>query len=161
MTRKRYTADNLPFNQPPEVPARISVPPPKQNQACIRTVSAPQSPSTSTSTATDHPHGANILPARNQEAKPSVVTNLKNLKKKFQKKRSTSQECMYAEINMEAEQKMEAIDRSVNIENEYQEITGRQTFDGAPFSYTCINTKPTDGSLPQEYLPPPPFAPGY
>ncbi|XP_053178496.1 hematopoietic SH2 domain-containing protein homolog [Scomber japonicus] len=159
VARKRYnvTTDSVPLNQRPEVPARPSVPPPKQNQACIRTVSAPERPSTST--ATDHPHGVNMLPARNQETKPSVVTNLKNLKKKFQKKRSMSQE--YAEINMEAEQRMEAIDRSASTENEYQEITGQQTFDGAPFSYTCTGARKTDGRLPQEYLPPPPFAPGY
>ncbi|KAM7388277.1 hypothetical protein PAMP_024466 [Pampus punctatissimus] len=153
-TRKRYTADTPPHNQPPEVPPRIAVPPPRQNQTCIRTVSASESPST------DHPHSANMT-ARNQEAKPSVVINLKNLKKKFQKKRSTSQEYMYAEINMEAEQRMEATDRSANDENDYQEITGQQTFDGPPFSHTCTDARPTDGRLPQEYLPPPPFAPGY
>ncbi|XP_044217772.1 hematopoietic SH2 domain-containing protein homolog [Thunnus albacares] len=155
--RKRYTGDNVPLNQPPEVPVRTTVPPLKQNQACIRTVSAPERPSAPA--ANDHLHGANIPPTRNHEAKPSVVTNLKNLKKKFQKKRSISQE--YAEINMEAEQKMEATDRSANTENEYQEITGQQTFEGPPFSYTCTGARPTDGRLPQEYLPPPPFAPGY
>lgn len=159
--RKKYniTADSVSHNQRPEVPARTPVPPPKQNQACIRTVSAPER--SSTSAATDHPHGANMLSARNQETKPSVVTNLKNLKKKFQKKRSTSQE--YAEINVETEQKVETTDRSASTENEYQEITGQQTFDGAPFgaSYTCTGARKTDGRLPQEYLPPPPFAPGY
>ncbi|XP_022615289.1 hematopoietic SH2 domain-containing protein homolog isoform X1 [Seriola dumerili] len=139
VTRKRYTADNPPPNQPPEVPARSCLPPLKQNQACVRTVSAPQSPSTAMAT----------------EVKPSVVTNLKNLKKKFQKKRSTSQEHMYTEIDTEA------TDRGGNADNEYQEITQEETFNSAPFSYIHNNVPLTDGALPQEYLPPPPFAPGY
>ncbi|XP_070764955.1 hematopoietic SH2 domain-containing protein homolog [Enoplosus armatus] len=151
MTRNRYTANNPPSNQPPEVPARSSVPPLKQNQACIRTVSAPESPSI----PTEHTFGTNIQSAKIQEAKSSVVTNLKNLKKKFQKKRSTSQEFMYAEIDMEA------TDMSGNTENEYHEITGEQTFNDPPFSYTCTDVRLTDGGLPQEYLAPPPFAPGY
>lgn len=153
MARNRYTTDNPPSNQPPDVPARSLVLPLKQNQACIRTVSAPESPSTPT--ATEHPFGANIQSVKNQEAKPSVATNLKNLKKKFQKKRSTSQEFMYAEVNVKA------ADGSGNTENEYQEITGEQTFNAPPFSYTCTEVRLTDGQLPQEYLPPPPFAPGY
>lgn len=153
MTRKRYTAENPPSNQPPEVPARSSVLPLKQNQACVRTVSAPQSPSTPT--AAEHQFGANVQSVKNQEAKLSVVTNLKNLKKKFQKKRSTSQEFVSAEINVEA------ADRSGNTENEYQEIAGEQAFSGPPFSDTCTDVSLSDEELPQEYLPPPPFAPGY
>lgn len=153
MTRNRYTTDNPPSNQAPDVPARNLVPPLKPNQACTRTVSAPEGPSTPT--ATEHPSGANMQSVKNQEAKLSVVTNLKNLKKKFQKKRSVSQEFMYAEVNVEA------ADRSGNTENEYQEITGEQTFNAPPFSYTSTEVKLTDGQLPKEYLPPPPFAPGY
>ncbi|XP_078115152.1 hematopoietic SH2 domain-containing protein homolog [Sander vitreus] len=145
VTRKRYTADNPPSNQPPEVPNRSSVPPLKQNQACIRTVSAPESPPTPT--ATGHPSSTNIQSVKNQEAKPSVISNLKNLKKKFQKKRSISQENMYAEINV--------------AENEYHEITGQQTFNTPPFLHTCTELTLTDGGAPDEYLPPPPFAPGY
>lgn len=135
--RKMYTADNSPSNQPPEVPARTCLPPPKQNQACIRTVSAPQGPSAVMST----------------EVKPSVVSNLKNLKKKFQKKRSTSQDHMYTEVDVEA--------RGGNTENEYQEITQEEAISSAPFSNTHHNVPLTDGALPQEYMPPPPFAPGY
>lgn len=153
LTRKRYTVDNPPSNQPPEVPARSNVPPLKQNQACIRTVSAPEGPSIAP--AIEHPLGGDVRPVRNNEVKPSVVSNLKNLKKKFQKRRSTLQEHMYTEINVEATH------RGANSENEYQEITGEQTFDGAPFSYTHTDMTLTDGVLPQEYLPPPPFAPGY
>lgn len=151
MTRKRYVADNPPANRPPEVPARSA--PLKQNQACVRTVSAPESPSTPTFAA--HPLDANTQSVKNQEAKPTVVSNLKNLKKKFQKKRSMSQELMYAEINMEA------TDRSGNTEDEYQEITEEQVGRSSPFSNTCNDVRQTDGGLPYEYLPPPPFAPGY
>ncbi|XP_040897200.1 hematopoietic SH2 domain-containing protein homolog [Toxotes jaculatrix] len=142
-TRKRYTADNPPSNQPPEVPARSFVPPLKQNQACVRTVSAPEGPSTPT--APEHPLGGNIRPVKNHEVKPSVVTNLKNLKKKFQKKRSTSQEHMYMEINVETTER--------STESEYQEITEEQI--------THTNVTLSDEALPLEYLPPPPFAPGY
>lgn len=137
MTRNRYTTDNAPSNQPPDVPARSSVPPLKQSQACIRTVSVPESPCTTT--APEHSFGANVQSVKNQEVKPSVVTNLRNLKKKFQKKRSTSQEFMYAEVNLEA---------ADSGNTEYQEITWE-------------TARMTDEQLPHEYLPPPPFAPGY
>lgn len=146
MTRNRYTADNSPSTQPPEVPARSAVPALKQNQASIRTVSAPESP-----VAAEHRFGVNTGSVKNQEVKPTIVTNLKILKNKFQKKPSMSQEFMYTEINMEA------TDKSRNTENEYQEITGEQTFTRPHFPCTDV----TDGGLPQEYFPPPPFAPGY
>ncbi|XP_034386882.1 hematopoietic SH2 domain-containing protein homolog isoform X2 [Cyclopterus lumpus] len=133
---------------PPLVPARTSVPPLKQNQACIRTVSEGRPTPTA-----EQPLGGNNQPARNQEAKSSVVSNLKNLRKKFQKKRSMSQE--YAEIDMET------TERSGNAGNEYQFITGQQTSNAQPFSYTYTNVTLTDGELPYEYRPPPPFAPGF
>nr|XP_046246965.1 hematopoietic SH2 domain-containing protein homolog [Scatophagus argus] len=142
MARNRYAANSPTSNQPPEVPARSSLLSLKQNQTCIRTVSAPESPSTPKATE-------NIHSVKNQEAKPSVVTNLKNLKKKFQKKPSMSQ--VYSEINVEA------TDKSGDTENEYQEITGEHKC--PQFSYTCADI--TDERIPQEYLPPPPFAPGY
>ncbi|XP_032381112.1 hematopoietic SH2 domain-containing protein homolog [Etheostoma spectabile] len=153
VTRKRNTGNSPPSNQPPEVPDRSSVPPLKQNQACIRTVSAPESPPTPT--ATGQPSNTNIQSVKNQEAKLSVISNLKNLKKKFQKKKSISQENMYAEINVAEPE------RSGNSENEYHEITGQQTFNAPPFPHTCTELTLTDGGVPHEYLPPPPFAPGY
>uniref|UniRef100_A0A3P8U755 Hematopoietic SH2 domain containing n=1 Tax=Amphiprion percula TaxID=161767 RepID=A0A3P8U755_AMPPE len=104
----------------------------------------PPSPSTST---------APQQPAKNQEGKPSVITNLKNFKRKFQKNRSTSQDNTYAEINAEV------ADRSGNTESEYEEITGNPNLTGSPFSYTDV--KLTDQMLPQEYMKPPPFAPGF
>ncbi|KAM6938863.1 hematopoietic SH2 domain-containing protein homolog isoform 2-T3 [Lycodopsis pacificus] len=149
VTRNRCTAENPPSNQPPQVPARTSAPPLKQNQACIRTVS--ESPHTPT--ATEQPLSGNIQFAKNQEAKTSVVSNLKNLKKKFQKKRNTTQE--YAEINMEA------TERSGTAGNEYHYITGQQIANAPPLSYACTDVRLTDGGLPYEYLPPAPFAPGF
>lgn len=85
---------------------------------------------------------------------PSVVTNFKNLKKMFQKKRSTSEEHTYAEIAEESH-------RSGNAEHEYQELPGGQNINGDPFSCTGTAGGLTDSGLPYEYLSPPPFAPGY
>lgn len=140
-------ATDLPLsrnNQPPELPNRSSLPPLKQNPACTRTVSAPDN--RSTHPPTEHPLSAQ----RNQEAKPTVVSNLKNFKKKFNKKRSPSQELM----NIETDQ------RGDN-ENEYQEITEEQRYSSLPFLNTCPEVSVTSGRLPQEYRQPPPFAPGY
>ncbi|XP_074525143.1 hematopoietic SH2 domain-containing protein homolog [Halichoeres trimaculatus] len=141
-------------DQPPELPVRSSRLPLKQNQACIRTVSAPDS--RFTHTATEHPFNAH----RSQEVKPSVVSNLKNLKKKFQKKRGMSQEFINADINVEG------TEQSETTENEYHEIGEEQTFNGRSISHACLDVTLTDGrlphvGLPQEYKQPPPFAPGY
>lgn len=130
--RKRYVADKSASIQPPEVPARSSVPSLRQNQAYMPTTSEPESPFT----PTEPQLNSNTESLKNQEAKSSVVTNLKGLKKKIQK-RIMSQDFTYTEINME--------------------ITGEETIN-CPNS-SCTNA--TDGGLPQEYLPPPPFAPGY
>lgn len=151
MTRKRYSADNPPPNQPPEVPSRSCLNL-KQNQACIRTVSVPDSPSTFP--AAEHSTlCVNIQPLKIQESKPSVVTNLKNFRKKFQKKRSSTQDNTYAEINMDA--------ADGNTEHEYQEIPGAQTFCHSPLSQSSTDVTLAEQILPLEYLPPPPFAPGY
>ncbi|CAJ1060505.1 hematopoietic SH2 domain-containing protein homolog [Xyrichtys novacula] len=133
-------------NQPPQLPIESPLPPLKQNQACVRTVSAPDSRFTHSATVQA------FSTQRNQEAKPSVVSNLKNLRKKFGKKRSPSQELMNAEINVGA------TERSGNTEHEYQEITGEQS---KPFSNTCPDIRLTNERLPHEYRQPPPFAPGY
>lgn len=143
-TRKRYVADKSASIQPPEVPARSSVPSSRQNQACMLTISEPESPFT----PTEPQFNSNTESLNNQEAKSAVVTNLKGLKKKFQK-RIMSQDFTYTKIDMEA------TDASKNTAS--QEITGEQTFKCLHSS--CTNA--TDGGLPQEYLPPPPFAPGY
>ncbi|XP_030583865.1 hematopoietic SH2 domain-containing protein homolog [Archocentrus centrarchus] len=151
MTRKRYMADNPPSNQPPEVPSRNCVAL-KQIQA-TRTVSAPES--LPTLTGSEQPPCTNIPHVKNQEAKLSAVINLKNFKKKFHKKREPLQDNSYSEINTET------TNRGENAEHEYQEITGQQTFCEPPLSSTCTHPRLTDEVLPLEYMPPPPFAPGF
>uniref|UniRef100_A0A3B4H6J0 Hematopoietic SH2 domain containing n=1 Tax=Pundamilia nyererei TaxID=303518 RepID=A0A3B4H6J0_9CICH len=146
--RKKYTGDNPPSNQPPEVPSRDCMAL-KQNQA-VRTVSAPEN--LPTFAGSEQPPTTNNQQVRNQEVKPSVVTNLKNFKKKFQKKRGPLQDNSYEEINT---------DRGENDEHEYQEITRDLTFCDPPLSSSCTPVKLTDDMLPLEYMPPPPFAPGY
>lgn len=133
-TRKRYVADKSASIQPPEVPVRSSVPSSRQNQACMLTISEPESPFTPTETQLN----SNTESLKNQEAKSSVVTNLKGLKKIFQK-RIMSQD-------------FTCTDTEASRNRASQDITGEQTIN-------CTNA--TDGGLPQEYLPPPPFAPGY
>ncbi|KAK5931197.1 hypothetical protein CgunFtcFv8_027364 [Champsocephalus gunnari] len=139
VTRKR--SDNPPSNQRPEVPARSPFPPARQNQASIRTVSAPGTPLAPTATP---PHmSATMQSAKIQEAKLLVVSNLKNLKKKFQKIGRPLPESL-------------AEESSGVTENEYQEITGKHAVIESPYSLAY-----DDDGLPYEYLPPPPFAPGY
>ncbi|KAL6107894.1 hsh2d [Pungitius sinensis] len=123
VTGMRCTADDPPPRQPPPLPARTSLPPANRDPAPAR-----------------NPLGGDAPPAKNQEARASVVSNLKNLKKKFLKKKSPSQECA------------EVTERGGPAGNEYECIAEPQTF-GA--------LRVTDGELPYEYLPPPPFAPGF
>lgn len=149
VARKRYAADNPSVSQPPEVPFRNSALL-RPNQVCTRTVSAPENVSTTCEQAAI----TNIQPGKHQEPKVSVVTNFRNLKKKFQRKRSISQNTTYAEIHM-AE-----TDHAENAENEYQVIERERTFSGTALSYSCTN-RHTDEGLPQEYHTPPPFAPGH
>lgn len=131
MPRKRYNADNLLSTRPPEVPLRISVPPLKQNQACVRT------------SATEHLACSNAASVKNQDSGlSSVLTNQKILNKKVQNKTSGMQEIINTEIN---------------TENEYEEITEERTICSPHYPYTDVTNRGT----PQEYLPPPPFAPGY
>ena len=139
MTRKRSV--NPPSHQRPEVPARSPFPPARENQACIRTVSAPGTPLAPT--ATPLHMSATMQCAKIQEAKLSVVSNLKNLKKKFQKIGRPLQENPVEE-------------RSGVTENEYQEITEKPAVNESPYSLAY-----DDDGLPYEYLPPPPFAPSY
>ncbi|XP_058494490.1 hematopoietic SH2 domain-containing protein homolog isoform X1 [Solea solea] len=109
---------------------------PATNQVCIRTVSAPDGLS-------EPPRSSNCQPAKSHDVKLSVVSNLKNLRKKLQKK-STSQHHLYAEITVEAQDN-----------SEYEVISGEQSVDGTQFG--CNQAE----ELPYEYLQPPPFAPGY
>ncbi|XP_060934592.1 hematopoietic SH2 domain-containing protein homolog isoform X2 [Limanda limanda] len=139
------TAEDPQYNLPPGVPPRGCVPPPRQNQPCFGSAPALEGPSSPT--APQHSPIGNIQPGKNHDGKPSVVTNLMNLKKKFQKKRSKSQENLYTEINGEA------IYSNAN--------QGEQTSNEAVYSNRGTYMMATHGALPPEYMPPPPFAPGF
>ncbi|KAF7203002.1 hematopoietic SH2 domain-containing protein homolog [Nothobranchius furzeri] len=145
-----YAVTQLPANQPPEVPSRSRMLQ-RQNQLCTRTVSVPGSPSLPP--APGRRICPNIQPPKSQESRPSVITNLKTLKLKFQKKTNNPQENVYSEIS-----DVTPDNRRANTENEYQEITGPPTFAGSPLH---TGVKQTDQVLPIEYHPPPRFAPGY
>lgn len=148
--RTRLTADSSAWNQPPEVPVRNHVAQ-KQNLVCSRTTAVAES--SPMPLATEKKPSANIQPIKFQELKPLVVTNLKSLKKKLQKKISNPQENVYAEITKGPDQGSEV------MENEYQEIKGEHTFSGSPQYHTDVRLNKQ--MLPHEYRSPPPFAPGY
>lgn len=84
--------------------------------------------------STGDPSGTNTDAVKNLAAKP----NLKILNKMFQIKKSRSQEFMDTD----------------KPENEYEEVAKEQTLNG------CYILR-SNGGLPREYLPPPPFAPGF
>ncbi|XP_017262891.1 hematopoietic SH2 domain-containing protein homolog [Kryptolebias marmoratus] len=155
-TRKRVEVNNLPSNQPPEVPSRSWVPQ-KQNQPIVRAIPVPRS----SFTPSAHPQNlaTNAQPVRfHHEWKPSVVPNFRSLKKKFQKKTSQPQDATGAD-NVYSEIHLSPGDRSEDTENEYQEITGQPTPGAAAHHSTLMGL--THQVLPQEYQSPPPFAPGY
>lgn len=131
VTGRRCTSGDPPPAQPPRVPARASLPLPKRDIA-----------------AAQNPLGGGVPFAKNQEAKASVASNLKNLKKRLLKKKSLSQD--YAKET----------ERGGTAGNEYQSITELRTSDSQT-SQSCTNVELTKGELPYEYLPPPPFAPGF
>lgn len=106
---------------------------------------------------------------KNQETKP--VINLAQLKKKFQKMRGASEDHTYAEINDAEGQEQpppglgNKDGNKVASENEYEELPG-ESADSKPTTKTSLSTGSSNVSkskqpLPSEYLPPPPFAPGY
>ncbi|KAK5602379.1 hypothetical protein CRENBAI_012936 [Crenichthys baileyi] len=144
--RKKFTANSSPWTSPPEVPLRNRIAQ-KQDLACTRMASVPKS--SSVPPAIERKLCTIVQPLKFQEQRPSVVTNLKGLKMKFQKKTSNPQENLYEEITKVPN------DSSEVVENEYQELT----FGGSPCYHTDVRLN--DEMLPQEYRSPPPFAPGY
>lgn len=131
--RKRYNADDLQSTRSPEVPVRNFVPQVKQNKAGISLPPLPSIPP-----PTEDQVCTNTDTVKNLEAKLPVVSNLKILNKIFPTKRSQSQEIVDTD----------------NPENKHEEVMEEQTLNG------CYILR-SDAGLPQEYLPPPPFAPGY
>lgn len=137
-TRSKYIVDNVPSSQPPHVPTGHSGLSLQLHQASVSTVGSPSSP-----TAPKHPIGAiNTGPEKNQEAKPSFVSKI--LQKKFQKRTSSLQEFSIP-------------DGSNKVEDAQWGIADEPNFGHQHFS--CKDVTPR--AMPQEYRPPPPFAPGY
>lgn len=185
LPRKIHLVKPVQADRPPELPARGPPLPQKRDQPsngpdgppASRVVSSERT-LTRPNHSEDHIPNSNLNPnqQKNQDVKSAVI-NLTHLKNKFHKKRSTSQEHMYAEIAAEAEQcqhkrqdqsagklaALEAMNRDRDMdkdtENEYQELPGEQV-DGVS-SNTGIILRSAAIGLPPEYLQPPPFAPGY
>ncbi|XP_013869620.1 hematopoietic SH2 domain-containing protein homolog [Austrofundulus limnaeus] len=154
-SRKRLEVNDLPSHQPPELPTRSRAPP-KQNQACNKPICTPKS--LFVPMAPERNISTNAPPGKHHEWKPTVVSNLMSLKKKFQKKTNqpqdvTNSENVYSEISDGPDERCDVAD------NEYQEITGLQNLGSPPRDRTVIEQN--HPVLPQEYHPPPPFAPGY
>lgn len=159
-SRKRLEVNDppshqAPSHQPPEVPTRSRAPP-KQNQAGIKPICAPKS--SFAPPAPERNVSTSVPPGKHHEWKPTVVNNLMSLKKKFQKKTNqpqdvTDSENVYSEISDGPDERCDGAD------NEYQEITGLQNLGSPPHHRTVMGQ--THPVLPQEYHPPPPFAPGY
>ena len=133
-TRKRYESEDLQSTTSPEVPVWNVVPQVKQNQAGSSLPPIPSIPA-----PTEEKGRVNINVVKNVAAKLSVVSNLKMLKKIFPTKKSRSQE-LFDSDSAENECKEQAVEE--------------QTLNGC---YILCS----DAGLQQEYLPPPPFAPGF
>lgn len=131
--RKRYKADELQSTRSPEVPVRNFVPQVKQNQAGISLPPIPSIPP-----PTEDQVCINTDTVNNLAAKPSLGSNLKILNNIFQTKKIRSQEFVDTD----------------NPENEYEEVAEEQTLNSCYILHS-------DAGLPDEYLPPPPFAPRY
>lgn len=131
--RIRYKADDLQSTRSPEVPVRNFVPQVEWNKAGISLPPIPSIPP-----PREDQVYTNIDTVKNLAAKPSVVSNLKILNKIFQTKKSQSQEFVDTD----------------NPENLCKEVVEEQTLS------SCYILR-SDAGLPPEYLPPPPFAPGY
>ncbi|XP_056132873.1 hematopoietic SH2 domain-containing protein homolog isoform X2 [Lampris incognitus] len=173
LPRRKLIAHIPQPDQPPELPARSFLFLQK-NEACTRTSSASgtvcnieQLVTQSTGWEDGHSHNTKSQSGGNPDVKPSVVSSLLTFKRKFQKRRSTSQEHLSVEIHEEAEERLKgqarvtAGDREGNTEHEYQKVPWEQTVGVEPISCTGTTMGLTKKVLPQEYLPPPPFAPGY
>ncbi|XP_067086082.1 hematopoietic SH2 domain-containing protein homolog [Osmerus mordax] len=159
---------SIPADQPPKLPARgclaqrdlspsqASCPAPNRSPRTPVVISSERSlppPSMQTS----HNDSNHKQPGRIQEGKSAVINNIK---RKFQKKRTSSQNHMYSEICVQGGTPgaLDRVEQQAS-ENEYQELTG-QHCSAPPLNSTMALSSPVDG-LPPEYLHPPPFAPGY
>lgn len=170
LPRKKYCASTTQMDHPPELPARESLDPRKE-QPCPRT----NGPGDTRGACNGVPLAQPAMPSvdqhqpKNQEAKSAI--NLAQLKKKFQKMRGVLEEHTYAEINDTDGQELltprlgNKDGNKMASENEYEELHCEPT-DSKASSKTSLtsgssNVSKSKQPLPSEYLPPPPFAPGY
>lgn len=156
---------STPADQPPKLPARSSILPrdrtpgptpdtPPRTHEVISSKRPFNRPNTQLSQ--DESCHNQAQSGRNQEGKSAVINNIK---RKFQKKRTSSQDPLYSEICIEVGEREGEQSVASATENEYQELS-EQHCSTHPLS-TFTPFKPVDCGLPPEYLHPPPFAPGY
>ncbi|KAL2089810.1 hypothetical protein ACEWY4_014498 [Coilia grayii] len=150
----------------PELPARNSIDHRKE-QLCSRTNGQQEPKAGCNGKPMTHP-GPNQPNPKTQEAKSGI--NLTHLKKKFQKMRIGPEDHTYAEIsdvNGERQHFPGLGDKDGGpkvSENEYEELPEPSDKRSAskpsnPSDSGIISN--SEQPLPSEYLPPPPFAPGY
>ncbi|XP_048107789.1 hematopoietic SH2 domain-containing protein homolog isoform X1 [Alosa alosa] len=167
LPRKRHCVNNIQVDHPPELPARDTLDP-KMEQPCTRInglgdsrAACNEGPLTQPGTSVD------LHQPKAQEAKS--VSNLTQLRKKFQKMRGASEEHTYAEINDVDVQRLplpglgSKDGNKTASENEYEELPAESSDikPTSPPSLSSGSVSKSEQSLPLEYLPPPPFAPGY
>lgn len=170
LPRKKYCVSTTQMDHPPELPARESLGPRKE-QPCPRTNGQGDTRAACNGGPLAQPaiQSADLHQPKNQDAKS--VINLAQWKKKFQKIRGVSEEHTYAEINDADGQEVpppalgNKDGNKMVSENEYEELPCEPT-DTKPTSKTSLtsgnsNISKSKQALPSEYLPPPPFAPGY
>ncbi|XP_051549059.1 hematopoietic SH2 domain-containing protein homolog [Myxocyprinus asiaticus] len=147
---------------PPPLPPRASLP-----RRPLTTVEEDRSDRQQMPPSTPCEDNGNNRTQQKHQQQPKPVISLAQIKKKFKKKRSQSQDHEYEEITENVCQEDDTFSTLENynlnpqqvMENDYQELpencpaVGHQTSDGTP--------KFVDSELPVEYLNPPPFAPGY
>ncbi|XP_068176191.1 hematopoietic SH2 domain-containing protein homolog isoform X2 [Antennarius striatus] len=144
--RKIFLATNPPSNLPPDLPARTATRPLTQKQTFVGTVSeSPGSP-----IDIEYPFCANIQPAKNQETKPSLISQTDDLKKKLPVKTDLLKEFRLSENDVMVTYE------GGDTENQNHMITRYKTH-----SPQYPSTDATNDRLPEEYNLPAPFAPGY
>lgn len=171
LPRKMRSGNSAPQVDPhaPELPPRVTIAARKE-QPCPKTngLQEPKAGCNGAGPMMTHPGSDPSPNTKPQEAKSGI--NLTHLKKKFQKMRSCSEEHTYAEIS-EINRERQQVSGFGNTdggsnkasENEYEELPEPSDKKPAPKPSISSDAGVTlsQQSMPSEYLPPPPFAPGY
>ncbi|XP_035269546.1 hematopoietic SH2 domain-containing protein homolog [Anguilla anguilla] len=163
--KKLHSVNSVPLEQAPELPSRNFLL--KRNE---QSNGGPQQLSTPGPACSEVQPGLNCRsPTPNQQRSAgakSVVAILTHLKRRSQAKGGAPEEHVYAELT-EAELSFTAPEGSVGkepvSEHVYQEVPGERLAtetNTSPVPNAAAPAVSTD-SVPEEYLTPPPFAPGY